>query len=203
MSVASVAVVRTGAANLASVLVALRRAGSRPDLVASPEGVESAGALVLPGVGAFESVMSRLNAAGLVEPLVERIRGGRPTLAICLGLQLLAESSEEAPGVRGLGALRTQVSRFPASVRVPQLGWNRVIAGPGCHLLEDGVAYFANSFRLRAAPDWVSATADHGGPFVAGVEKGAVLGCQFHPELSGAWGQRLLQRWLSAAQGAS
>ncbi len=199
----SLAVVRTGAANLASVLAALRRAGGRPVLVASPREVESAAALVLPGVGAFDSVMERLRAAGLVAPLAERIRLGRPTMAICLGLQLLAESSEEAPGVRGLGVLSTGVHRFPSSVRVPQLGWNRVVVGAGCRLLESGFAYFANSYRLQAAPDWASATAEHGGPFVAGVERGTVLGCQFHPELSGPWGQRLVNRWLAAAEGAS
>jgi glutamine amidotransferase len=199
----SLAVVRTGAANLASVMAALRRAGGQPVLVASPREVESAAALVLPGVGAFDSVMERLRGAGLVEPLAERIRLGRPTMAICLGLQILAESSEEAPGVRGLGVLNTGVHRFSASVRVPQLGWNRVVVGPNCRLLEDGFAYFANSYRMQTAPDWASATADHGGPFVAGVEKGTVLGCQFHPELSGSWGQRLVHRWLAAAEGES
>ncbi len=203
MSYPSLAVVRTGAANLASVMAALRRAGGEPVLVASPREVESAAALVLPGVGAFDSVMQRLRGAGLVEPLAERIRLGRPTMAICLGLQILAESSEEAPGVRGLGVLTTDVRRFPASVRVPQLGWNRVEVGPDCRLLEGGFAYFANSYRLQTAPRWASATADHGGPFVAGVEKGTVLGCQFHPELSGSWGQRLVHRWLAAAEGGS
>ena len=126
----SLAVVRTGAANLASVMAALRRAGGQPVLVASPREVESAAALVLPGVGAFDSVMERLRGAGLVEPLAERIRLGRPTMASCLGLQMLAESSEEEPGARGLGVLNTGVHRFSASVRVPQLGWNRVVVGP-------------------------------------------------------------------------
>lgn len=203
MSGLPVAVVRTGAANLASVMAALRRAGSRPAVVTSVEDVQSAVAVVLPGVGAFDAVMRQLREALLVQPLVERLRLGRPTLAICLGLQLFAEASEEAPGVAGLGVVQGSVTRFPSTVRVPQLGWNRVSTGPGCRLLEPGMAYFANSYRLRAAPDWASATAEHGEPFVAGIEKGTVLGCQFHPELSGSWGQRLLQRWLAAAEGAT
>jgi imidazole glycerol phosphate synthase glutamine amidotransferase subunit len=124
-------------------------------------------------------------------------------LAICLGLQILAEESEENPGVRGLGVLPATVTRFADGLRVPQLGWNRVAAGDGARLLEDGAAYFANSFKLdNVPPGWTGATADHGGEFVAALERGPVLACQFHPELSGHWGQTLIERWLAAGGGS-
>jgi len=192
--------VRTGSANLASVVAALERAGRTPRLVEDADTVAPAERLVLPGVGAFGAVMARLVELGLVGTLTERIAAGRPTLAICLGLQVLAEGSEESPGVAGLGVVSGRVTRLPENVVVPQLGWNRVEADPGCRLLVDGAAYFANSFKLDSAPEgWSVAWSDHGGRFVAALERGAVLGCQFHPELSGAWGAALLERWLEAS----
>lgn len=195
-----VVVIRTGTANLASVTAALERAGRAVAVTADPALVATADRLVLPGVGSFGPVAVGLHRLGLAAPLADRIRAGRPTLAICLGLQLLADSSEEDPGVAGLGVLSGTVTRFPNTVRVPQLGWNRVRAAGGCRLLEDGAGYFANSYRFEEIPDgWTGALADHAGPFVAAVERGAVLGCQFHPELSGAWGQALIHRWLEVA----
>ena len=130
-----VTVVRTGSANLASVVAALGRAGRTPGLVDDAGAVARAERLVLPGVGAFGAVMARLVELGLVEALTERIAAGRPTLAICLGLQVLAEGSEESPGVAGLGVVPGRVTRLPGGVVVPQLGWNRVEADPGCRLL--------------------------------------------------------------------
>jgi imidazole glycerol phosphate synthase glutamine amidotransferase subunit len=192
-----IVIIRTGTANLASVVAAVGRAGRKVRVTSDPDDVIGADRLVLPGVGSFGPVADRIDDLDLRAPLVERIGDGRPTLAICLGLQILATASEEDPGVPGLGILPTIASRFPDSVRVPQLGWNRIEAAPGCRLLEDGCAYFANSFRLEEVPDgWNGATSDHGGSFVAAVERGAVLACQFHPELSGNWGQSLIERWL-------
>jgi imidazole glycerol phosphate synthase glutamine amidotransferase subunit len=148
--------------------------------------------------------MDRLAELGLVEVLRARIAAGRATLAICLGLQVLASASTESPGTEGLGLVPDTVTRFPDGVVVPQLGWNRVTAGPGCRLLADGAAYFANSYKLDAVPaGWAGATSHHGGPFVAALERGAVLACQFHPELSGDWGHGLVARWIAAAEGAS
>jgi len=93
------------------------------------------------------------------------------------------------------------ITRFPNDLRVPHLGWNRVAAEGECSLLEDGDAYFANSYKLDTIPaGWAGATTDHGGPFVAALETGSVLACQFHPELSGAWGQALIERWIAAAE---
>ena len=106
--------------------------------------------------------------------------------------------------MRGLGLLPARATRFSRGVRVPQLGWNLVRPRPGCRLLQEGHAYFANSYKLDAVPDgWQGALAEHGGAFVAAVERGAVLACQFHPELSGAWGLALLRRWLDLAAGGA
>jgi imidazole glycerol phosphate synthase glutamine amidotransferase subunit len=199
-----VVVVRTGTANIASVAAGLRRAGAEPRVTSDPRDVASARMAVLPGVGTVAAAMERIDERGLTGPLRQRIGEGRPTLCVCLGLQLLAEGSEESPEVRALGVVPGTVTRFAGGVRVPQLGWNRVEAGEGCRLLQDGYAYFANSYKLDAAPEgWCSATSDHGGPFVAAMERGGVLACQFHPELSGAWGLELIRRWLAAGQEAS
>ncbi|MCJ7755402.1 MAG: imidazole glycerol phosphate synthase subunit HisH [Thermoanaerobaculales bacterium] len=197
-----VVVIRTGTANLASVGAALERAGRGVRFSEDPTDAEHAHLLVLPGVGAFGPVAGRLDELRLREGLTRRIAAGRPTLAICLGLQLLAASSAENPGARGLGVVPATATAFRDGLRVPHLGWNRVTAGDGCSLLVDGDAYFANSYKLDEVPaGWAGATTDHGGIFVAALERGPVLGCQFHPELSGAWGQALIERWLAAASG--
>ena len=193
-----VSVVRTGAANLASVMAGLERLGARPRLTRDPAEVASADYLVLPGVGAFGAAIDELGSHGLIEALRERIEDDRPSLCVCLGLQLLARSSEESPGVSGLGVLPLDAGRFAGPVRVPQLGWNRIEPEPGCRLLQAGHVYFANSYRLtEKPPGWNVAWSEYGGRFVAAVERGHVLGCQFHPELSGTLGQALLGRWLS------
>jgi len=196
-----VVIVRTGSANLASVVAAFERASAEVVLTQDRAAVDGASRLVVPGVGAFGSVCRSLERHDLGSAIADRIEAGRPTLAICLGLQILAEASEENPGVRGLEVLPATVTRFADGLRVPQLGWNRVVAGDGARLLEDGAAYFANSYKLDRIPDgWAGATADHGDSFVAALERGPVLACQFHPELSGTWGQRLIERWLAAGE---
>ena len=192
-----VVVVRTGLANLASVLAGLRRAGAQPVLTADPDEVREATAVVLPGVGSFGPAIEQLASRGLVAPLRDRIERGAPTLAICLGMQLLLEGSDESPGSDGLAVAAGRAERFGDSERVPQLGWNRIEPADGCKLLRAGAVYFANSYRLASPPDgWSTASADHGGPFVAAMEKDGVVACQFHPELSGPLGVELLRRWL-------
>lgn len=190
-------VVRTGVANLASVLAALERAGAEPALAAEAEAIRAADRLVLPGVGAFGAAMEELRRLGIVEALQERIAAGRPTLTVCLGLQLLAATSEEAPGEQGLAGVPDPVTRFRGQVRVPQMGWNEVAPEPGARWVRPGFAWFANTYKLDHIPaGWSGATADHGGRFVAAIERGEVLACQFHPELSGAWGAELITRWV-------
>lgn len=194
-----VLIVPTGTANLASVAAAFRRLGAAPRLSERPEEIAAASHVMLPGVGAFAAAMARLVERGLDAALRERIAADRPTVAICVGHQLLFAASEESPGVAGLGVVPGEVGRFPENVRVPQFGWNRVEPGEDCLLLEEGWAYFANSYRATEAPGWAVALAEHGGPFVAAMERGNVIGCQFHPELSGAYGAALLSRFLELA----
>jgi imidazole glycerol phosphate synthase glutamine amidotransferase subunit len=191
-----VVILPTGTANLASVLAAFARLGAKAEIARTPAEVEDAERLVLPGVGTFGATMAGLRAAGLDAAIAERARQGAPILAMCVGLQVLFETSDESPGSEGLGVLPGRVGRFPAAVRVPQFGWNRIEPEPGCRYLEAGHAYFANSFRVLAAPGCKVARAEHGESFVAAIERGPLVACQFHPELSGAFGHRLIARWL-------
>ncbi len=206
-----VGIISTGVANTASVVAAFRRLGVETELVSDWRKVESARRLVLPGVGSFGCAMDRLNELKMVEPLRERILSEIPTLAICLGLQLFCSASEESPGMEGLSILPTTVKRFDVQateesrhphdqLRVPHLGWNQVKAN-SCKTLSNGQAYFAHSFYIdQVPPGWNQATAHHGGSFVAAIEKGSVLACQFHPELSGSWGRELLATWLGKVE---
>ena len=190
-------IIETGVANIASMIVAFERLGAQPRLTDDAAHVADGDFVVLPGVGAFGAGIERLEQLGMRDVLVERVEAGKPLLAVCLGLQLLCQTSEESPGVSGPGIIPAQVTRFAEDVRTPQFGWNEVAAQPGCRYLRSGYAYFANSYRLEDIPDgWHGATSDHGGPFVAAVERGRTLACQFHPELSGSWGAELLARWL-------
>ncbi|MEL7472706.1 MAG: imidazole glycerol phosphate synthase subunit HisH [Planctomycetota bacterium] len=197
MNDATVAIVATGIANVASVAAAFSRLGVASRLVESADAVRTADRVVLPGVGAFGAGMERLRATGLGGALAERIEAGRATLAVCLGMQLLFGASDESPGVRGLSLVPGHVRRFGDGVRVPQFGWNRVEVPRDARVLESGHAYFANSYRVREAPaGWTVSLATHGEPFIAAMERGRVLACQFHPELSGTWGLALMRRWL-------
>ncbi|MEX1125539.1 MAG: imidazole glycerol phosphate synthase subunit HisH [Acidimicrobiia bacterium] len=191
-----VVVVPTGTANTASVIAAFRRLDVEPVLAANPKEVEGADRVVLPGVGAFAPAMNRIDQLEMRGALTTRIEEDRPTLAICLGMQLLFAASEESPDTAGLGIVPETVTRFSSDLRVPQLGWNMVEPDESTSL-EPGWAYFANSYKVPRLPEsWSGATTDYGGNFVSAMERGAVLACQFHPELSGAWGSNLLRRWL-------
>ena len=195
-------VVRTDLANTASIVQALRRAGLGPRLSQEPCDVLDAPIAVLPGVGAFGAAMDGLRRTGLDGALIERVSQGRPLLAICLGLQVLCASSEESPGVNGLDIISSGVTRLTPGpgVRVPHLGWNRVSPGPGFTAAGSGMAYFANSYKLDEVPSasegWTVCTCIHGGEFVAALQRGSLLACQFHPELSGSWGAGLIASWV-------
>ena len=198
----SVAVLSTGVANVASLCAALRRQGTTPFMVDGPTDVLEAKALVIPGVGSFGPAIEQIERLGLRASLAERFEQGRKTLTICLGMQLTCDGSEEAPAVQGLGLISAKVQRISDSVRVPQLGWNDVEPDPNCVLLESGQAYFANSYCLRDLnATRAVATSSYAGDFVAAFEVRNWLACQFHPELSGAYGARLLDRWLSNSGG--
>ena len=196
-----VIVVHTGSANLASVVAALERLGVRTRVSEDASRVREAAMVVLPGVGSFGPAMRRLRARRLDGAVLERVRRERPLLAICLGMQVLCDGSEESPGVAGLGAAPGRLRRFDPPVRVPQMGWNRVMPAAGATLVRPAAMYFANSYRLGRVPDgWAGATTDYGGPFASALERGPILACQFHPELSGSAGLELIGRWLALAR---
>lgn len=199
-----IVMVRTGVANVASVEAAFRRLGVELAATEDPKAVADAAAVVLPGVGAFGAGMQRLRETRLDVPLIERVAGGLPTLCVCLGMQLLAQRSEEASGVEGLGVVPTGVSRLRGAPRLPHFGWNRVEPAPGSELLREGDAYFAHTFHMDDAEavdaaGWRVAHTTEGERFVSAIERDGVLACQFHPELSGAWGASLIERWLVRA----
>lgn len=199
MTASEVLIVPTGVANLASVIAALERFGRRAELCSSGARIEDAERVILPGVGTFGAALTGLREAGFDEPLARRIRSGRPTLAMCVGLQVLFEASDESPAATGLGVVAGRIGRFAGGVSVPQFGWNLVEPAPSCRYLRRGYAYFANSYRSLDAPGWRTASAEHGVRFVAGMEHEDVVACQFHPELSGAYGRELIGRWLEGA----
>lgn len=193
----TVAVVDSGVANLASVRSALAGLGVESTVTRDPDVLRAASHVVLPGVGRFASGIETLRTGGLDDVLLDVHRSGKPLLAICLGMQLLGEGSEESPEMPGLGILPGRFVQLPDTVRVPHLGWNRVKADAGSNL-PTGMAAFANSFGLREAPSgWSAAWTTHGVRFVSALEKGRTLACQFHPELSGDYGMSLLRSWLT------
>ncbi|HSV56296.1 MAG TPA: imidazole glycerol phosphate synthase subunit HisH, partial [Magnetospirillaceae bacterium] len=193
------AVIRTGTANLASVLSGLRRAGADPYITDKPEDVLRESRVILPGVGSFGAAMAELRARGLNLAITERFRSGRPLAGFCLGMQLFFEASEESPGIQGLGLLPGKMKKYPGSVKNPRQGWGLVMPDPGPGCLEPGWGAFANSYRLEEPPGGLrTGWADYAGPFAAALERPGLLLCQFHPELSGSWGCGLLARWLAS-----
>ena len=148
-------------------------------------------------MGSFGAGMSSLSKSNLIEILQKRVRNNQPTLAICLGLQLLCKSSEESPNVTGLNCISESIRALPKIVKRPQFGWNW-IANENTSILGDGgYVYYANSYCLPRSPTgWKSGWTDYGHPFVGCLQRGAVVACQFHPELSGTYGSQILGRWL-------
>ena len=198
-----VQIIDTGVANICSLGAAFERLGYEWSLTRDRHTIAESQRVLLPGVGAFAAAMTTLNEDNLCEVIVDRLNGNSPdkkTLAICLGLQLLCTTSEESPGVPGLGVIPHEIKRFSTSVQSPQLGWNQVTPNANNESTSNytaGSAYFANSFRLVDPPSsWNYATTNYDGQFISSFWRGNVLACQFHPELSGQWGQQLLSKWL-------
>lgn len=197
-----------GAGNLHSVEKALSRAGLDPVRTADPDVAADADALVLPGQGHFGQVMRSFRASGF-EPVVrEHLARGRPFLGICVGLQLLLEGSEEAPGIAGLGVLKGIVRRFPKGVSVPQMGWNQLHkrGEPALlHGVEDGAfAYFAHSYYAELEAAEGGAVTHYGGvAFLSAVSLGRLHATQFHPEKSQRVGLAILENFRRLAQGVA
>lgn len=191
------------AGNLASLEGALERLGFAYRRAASPDQAMDSGPIVLPGVGHFEAAQRSLRERGWWSELPGLVAGGRPLLGICLGLQLLAEGSEEAPGVPGLGLIPGLVRRLGPGVKVPNMGWCQVRPGvphPALPDAEGAWLYFVHSYALEPSAETLY-LADHGRPFAAVEARGKVMGFQPHPEKSGPDGLRLLQSalaWMGA-----
>lgn len=178
-----------GAGNIFSVTNALREICAEFAVSNDPAKVEQAERVLLPGVGHFAQMMGELDRLRFRDPLIEFAQSGRPLLGICLGMQALFESSEEAPRVRGLGLLEGHVKRFPNNARVPHMGWNDARFSEGRDWF-----YFANSFYVPSGEaTW--AETEYGLTFASAVKQGNVVGFQFHPEKSGRAGLRLLRNW--------
>jgi glutamine amidotransferase len=195
----NVVLVDSGGANIGSVRYALERLGVAAEMTAEPERIQAADRVILPGVGAAGPAMEKLRGFGLVE-LLRSLE--RPLLGICLGMQLLFERSEEG-GVDCLGLLPGQIARMPSApgIRIPHMGWNSLDirrASPLLAGIETGDwAYVVHSFAAPVTDDCI-ASSTHGEPFAAVVQRGRVMGAQFHPERSAATGLKLLENFLTA-----
>jgi imidazole glycerol-phosphate synthase subunit HisH len=198
-----IAVLDYGIGNLRSAEKALQHLGAPATLTGDPTAAGRAAGVVLPGVGAFGRCMEALRESKLEEAVHEAVEADKPFLGICIGMQMLFDESEEAPGVAGLGIVPGVVRRLGPGLRTPHMGWNELEIRPGSKLL-DGLGerpyvYFVHSY----APDpaqraVVAAITDYGGPVVAAVERGRLWATQFHPEKSGANGLAVLGNFVRA-----
>ena len=192
-----------GAGNATSVERALHKLGTSTERAATPESVANAHMLLLPGVGHYAALLRSLDEHGLREPLLDALRRGVPFLGICLGLQVLYESSEEAAHLGGLSLLPGNVVALPNTEKLPHMGWNRLERKRNSLLLagidDNSFFYFAHSFAACGDDASTVATCSHGTKFVAVLERDNVFAVQFHPEKSGAPGSQLLANFLKAA----
>lgn len=193
-----IAVVDYKAGNLTSVMKALKTLKTEAAITADPDAVCRATKVILPGVGHFQATRL-LETAGLAVAIRESIDRGTPFLGICVGLQWLFAGSAEAPQAAGLGIFPGICEHFPSGVKAPHVGWNSLKIRPGSRLL-DGIAegafvYYTHSYRAPVVNDTVAVT-DYSGEFSGAVERGNVMGVQFHPEKSGEVGLRILKNFL-------
>lgn len=192
-----------GAGNVTSVERALHRLGADAQRSHSPDCIASAEAIILPGVGHYSALVRALDHQNIRAALVDALHRGVPFLGICLGLQALFKSSEEAPQLQGLNLLPGRVCALPSSVKLPHMGWNQLAIRKDSRLL-DGIEpgcffYFAHSFAVTDAELAASASCTHGAEFAAVVEHKNIHAVQFHPEKSGEAGARVLGNFLRLA----
>jgi imidazole glycerol-phosphate synthase subunit HisH len=201
------ALIDYGAGNLRSVANALREIGVDPVIAASPDALDGASHLILPGVGSFGDCMRQLETRDLVTPIRDWLAAGKPYLGICLGYQILFDSSEECPDVAGLGAFRGTVRRFQQTpgLKIPHMGWNsasprRPDSGNWADLGAEPYFYFVHSyFPVPDDDSLVAAATTYGADtFASAVERPNLLACQFHPEKSQDAGLRLIRNFLGA-----
>lgn len=199
-----IAVIDYGMGNLRSVTKALEKLGAEVKVTSDPEDIRSADKIVLPGVGAFGDAICELRKRNLIKPIKEAIEKGKPFLGICLGLQLLFKSSEENPGVPGLGIFPGTVVRFPSSadLKVPHMGWNEVALSKDRAGLIEGVKdlgyfYFVHSYYAKPEDtSLIQGSSDYGVRFPAILGKRNIWATQFHPEKSQEEGLKILQNFV-------
>lgn len=193
-----IAIIDYGVGNLRSVEKGLAYVGVPSFVTREPSEIDAADAIVLPGVGAFESGMRQI--APLKDVILSRVRDGVPMLGICLGMQMLYEESEEGGLIEGLGLVKGRITRFSNALKVPHMGWNSLNIKKDHPLLkgipESSYVYFVHSYRASPSAHTVAAS-DYGGEFtaIAASDKLNVIGTQFHPEKSGATGLRMLKNF--------
>ena len=201
-----IAIIDYGAGNLRSVELAFRRIGVQARATGDGEEIRAASGAVLPGVGAFADAMGALEKRGLVPVIRDYAASGRPLLGICLGMQALLDGSEEGPGVPGLGLIPGRAARLPErGLKIPHIGWNSLRAAKQSPLLaglpEEPYAYFVHSYACWAErPEDVLAVTEYGVPFHSAVQRGNVMGVQFHPEKSGRHGEQMLRNFAAMAE---
>lgn len=197
-------IVDYGAGNLPSVERALRALGAETKRATEPGHIAKAEAIVLPGVGHFAAFVDGLRERNLTGSLRAAHAAGIPILGICLGLQVMFASSEEAPGESGLAFFPQEIRALPANVKSPHIGWNQARATSKSSLLRgippDAYFYFAHSYAAPAAAGSTVAVCDHGFPFAAVIESNNLRAVQFHPEKSGETGAQLLRNFLESIE---
>ena len=190
------------AGNIRSVEKALSYLGEKTVVSRDPDILKSVDKVILPGVGSFGQAMENLHRYEVVPVIRDMIEDGKPFLGICLGLQLLFESSEESPGAEGLGILKGKILKIPSSpgLKIPHMGWNSLQLQNNGRLFrnipQDTYVYFVHSYYLQAQePEIVKAVTGYGTGIHASVEKDNVFACQFHPEKSGKYGLEILKNF--------
>ena len=194
-----ISIIDYGAGNLRSVENTLSEIGAEYQVIRTPEEVLAATRLILPGVGHFGQLLRSLDSMQVRGPILEKIRAGVPFLGICLGLQALFQSSEEAPELQGLGVIPGVVKRFGADLRVPHMGWNEIV---GCaygkltaNLGARPYLYFAHSYYCPLTES-TAASCSYGVAYTAVLERDNLFGVQFHPEKSGPVGLRIMRNFV-------
>lgn len=207
MVINMVAIIDYDAGNIKSVEKALHYLGEEAVITRDRDTILGADRVILPGVGAFGDAMEKLRTYELDKVIQEVVAKNTPFLGICLGLQLLFESSEESEGVEGLGILKGKVVRLPEenNLKIPHIGWNSLkYPNPGrlfTGIAEDSYVYFVHSYYLQAKDSSiVTATTEYGTLIHASVEQGNVFACQFHPEKSSEVGMQILKNFLTISK---
>lgn len=204
-----IAVIDYGMGNIRSVQKALELVGAKTKVTLRSTDIAKCDKLVFPGVGAFGDAMRELKRRRLIDPIKESIKDGKPFLGLCLGMQLLFDKSEEAPGVKGLSVFSGVVKRFKfpkAGLKVPHMGWNNVVAGSGLSVsgkrvlkgVPDGAyMYFVHSYYVKPEDkEVILTTTDYGIDFVSSVCRDNIYGFQFHPEKSQELGLKILKNFV-------